>query len=136
MKINAYLNFGDRRCREAFEFYARVLGGEITMMQSHGESPMADQMPDWKDAIIHARLELDGQMLMGSDAPPQFYTKPAGLWVNLQFDEAADGERVFNAFADGGEVRMPFAQTFWAHRFGMVVDRFGTPWMINCEQAD
>lgn len=80
-------------------------------------------------------LTVGDDVLMGSDAPPDHYQKPQGFSVSLQIREPAQAERVFHALADEGAVRMPIQQTFWAARFGMLVDRYGIPWMINCEQA-
>jgi len=136
MKIHAYLNF-DGRCAEAFRFYERVLGGAIEMMQIHGESPMRDQVPaDWHDAVMHVSMKVGDQLLMGSDAPGEYFQKPQGFSVSLQIDEPADAERIYAELADGGQVRMPLQKTFWAGRFGMLTDRFGTPWIVNCEKGD
>ncbi|HEV7586674.1 MAG TPA: VOC family protein [Longimicrobium sp.] len=136
MRINPYLNFNGT-CAEAFRFYEQVLGGKITFMQTHGESPMRDQTPpDWHDAVMHVTLEVDGQMLMGSDAPGEYYEKPQGFSVSVHPEDAEGAERIFNALAEGGQVRMPLEKTFWAARFGMLVDRYGTPWIINCEKGD
>lgn len=133
MKMNPYLNFNGQ-CKAAFTFYQQCFGGEITMMLTHGESPMAEQTPaGWKDAIMHARLEFDGNALMGSDAPGDYFKPPQGFFVNLAINEVAKAEQVFNALAQGGKVEMPIQQTFWAARFGMLIDQFGIPWMINCE---
>lgn len=85
--------------------------------------------------IIHARLVGNGMLLMGSDAPPDRYEPMKGFSVTLNVNEPAEAERVFNALADGGSVRMPLGEMFWAKKFGMLTDRFGTPWMINCEKA-
>jgi PhnB protein len=135
MKIYAYLNF-DGHCAEAFRLYERVLGGKIEMMMTHGESPFADQTPAaQKDRILHVRLAVGDQVLMGSDAPPEFKVKPQGFAVSLFVDSAADADRIFNALAQGGQVTLPIDRSFWAERFGMVVDRFGTSWMINYEGA-
>ena len=132
MELSPYLNFnGD--CAAAFRFYERCFGGTIVMMQTHGESPMKDQVPpDWRDRVIHARLVVGGQALMGSDAPPDHYERPQGTHVSISV-ASADAERIFRALAEGGTVSMPFQRTFWSPGFGMVVDRFGTPWMVNSE---
>ena len=136
MQINAYLNF-DGTCAEAFRLYERVLGGKITMMQTFGESPMAAQAaPETKDRIIHVRLAVGDQVLMGSDAPPPYFEKAQGFSVSIGIDDPAEAERIFTALSEGGEVRMALQKTFWAGRFGMCVDRFGTPWMVNCEKGD
>jgi len=135
MKLNPYLNFNGQ-CKAAFEFYEKCLGGKIVMMQTFGESPMSEQSPpDFRNKIIHARLAGDGFVLMGSDAPPERFKQPQGFSVTLQFEDPAEAERVFNALAEKGQVQMALTKTFWAARFGMLVDRFGTPWMINCEAA-
>lgn len=132
MKIQPYLNF-DGQCAEAFRFYEEVLGGKIEGMTTHGDAPIADQVPpEWHKRIMHARLTVGDQVLMASDAPPEHYQKPQGLYVSLQIENPADADRIFHALAEGGTVQMPIDKTFWAQRFGMLVDRFGTPWMINC----
>ena len=136
IRFTPYLNFKGQ-CAEAFRFYERVLGGKIESMTTHGDSPMADQVPpDWKDTIMHARMLVGDQVLMGSDAPGDHYQQPQGLWVSIQVEKAADAERIFAALSENGNVVMPFAKTFWAAGgFGMTFDRFGTPWMVNCEKA-
>ena len=136
MQVNPYLNF-DGQCAEAFRFYERVLGGKIEAMMTHGESPIAGEVPpEWHDRILHARLVVGDQVLMASDSPPELYQKPQGLYVSLQVKRPAEARRIFDALAENGTVTMPFEKTFWAAGgFGMLVDRFGTPWMINCEQA-
>jgi PhnB protein len=102
-------------------------------MMSHGESPMADQVqPEWRNKIMHAQLTVNDMVLMGTDAPPEYFEKPQGFSVSLQFDDMVEGEQIFHALAENGTVRMPLQQTFWAKRFGMLIDRFGIPWMINC----
>ncbi|MGH7516753.1 MAG: VOC family protein [Gemmatimonadales bacterium] len=134
MQLVPYLNFNGQ-CAEAFRFYEQCLGGKIVGMQTHGESPIAgDVPPEWHDKIIHARLEVGGAVLMASDSPPEYYERPQGLYVAIQIDEPAEADRIFHALADRGTVKMPIQQTFWAARFGMVVDRFSTPWMVNCGQ--
>jgi PhnB protein len=137
MQVHPYLNFNGQ-CAEAFGFYEQLLGGKIEAMMTFGESPMAGEMPpESHSRILHARLVVDGQALMGSDAPPEYYAKPQGLYVSLNVETQADGERIFRALAEGGTVTMPFEKTFWAAGgFGMLTDRFGTPWMVNCERAD
>ena len=133
MTINAYLTFNGK-CAEAFRFYAKVLGGKLEMMKN-GESPVADQTPpDQRDRILHARLDLGDAVVMGSDAPPQYFTQPQGFSVAIGLEDTAEGERIFQALSEGGTVKMPFAKTFWAERFGMCIDRFGIPWIVNCEK--
>ncbi len=135
MQLNPYLIFNGQ-CEEAFKFYEQCLGGRIVMMQTHGETPMAGHVsPEWQGKIVHARLIVGDDVLMGSDSPPEHYEQPKGTSVTISVDDPADGERIFNALADNGKVQMPFQETFWAVGFGMLVDRFGTPWMVNCERA-
>jgi len=132
MHLNAYLNF-DGDCRAAFEFYAQCLGGKIEMMLSHAEAPVEQPTPAaWRDKIMHARLVVGDQMLMGSDSPPELHQKAQGFAVSVIVDETKEAERVFKALSAGGTVRMDLQETFWALRFGMLTDRFCTPWMVNC----
>ncbi len=134
MQLNPYLLFNGQ-CEAAFKFYARCLGGKIEMAMTHGESPMADQVPpEWRSKIMHARMAAGDMVLMGSDAPPDRYEKPQGFSVSLSVDSPAAAERIFRALEESGTVRMPLQETFWALRFGMVTDRFGIPWMVNCER--
>lgn len=131
MEFTPYLNFNGN-CAEAFKFYEQLFGGKIQMMQTHGETPARDHVPpEWHGAVIHASLLVDGKLLMASDAPPAMYKPAEGMWVSVGVASVAEGRRIFNALADGGRVTMPYEQTFWSPGFGMVVDRFGTPWMIN-----
>jgi PhnB protein len=134
MDIHTYLTFrGD--CRAAFELYAETLGGTIEMMMTHGDSPVAAQVPkEWQASIMHARLRVGSSVLMGSDAPPEHQETPQGFSVSLGVATPAEAERIFTKLAEGGTVRMPLQETFWAMRFGMFVDRFGVPWMVNCER--
>lgn len=136
MQSNPYLMFNGQ-CEAAFKFYEKVLGGKIEAMIPHEGSPAANSVPaDWGKKIMHARLSIGGKVfLMASDAPPQYSEPMKGFQVNISVDDPAEADRVFNALAEGGTVRMPIQKTFWAIRFGMLTDRFGTPWMINCEQS-
>ena len=135
MQLIPHLHFKGN-CREAFNFYVETLGGKIELAMTFGESPMAEQVPPaMRGQIIHIRASIGGQLLLGCDVPPDRYRAPQGFNVMLAFDRVTDGERVSNALARGGSIDMPFQQTFWAHRFGMCADRFGTAWMINCEKA-
>lgn len=140
MQISPHLNF-EGQCEEAFRFYAECLGGEITTLMRYDDADLAGQAPDgWGKKIAHATLafgDRKGLMphesrLTGADAPPEHYRKPQGFSVLLGLTDASEAERIYNALAEGGTVQMPLGETFWAVRFGMVVDRFGTPWMINC----
>jgi PhnB protein len=135
MQLNPCLTF-DGQCETAFKFYERCLGGNIAAMLTYGTSPMAEQVPaEWRNKVMHARLVVGDEVLMGSDAPPGRYEKPQGVTVTLGVDDVGEAERIFSALAEGASVGMPLQETFWAVRFGMLVDRFGIPWMINCERA-
>ena len=132
MRLNAHLNFSGH-CEEAFRLYQRILGGTISIMMPYGESPIANQVgPEWQKKIMHVSLETSDQVLMGADAPPDRYQKPQGFAVAVNVADAADAQRMFQALAEGGIVQMPLQETFWATRFGMLVDRYGIPWMVNC----
>jgi len=134
MQLNPYLSFNGQ-CGAAFKFYQQCLGGSIQMM-AWGDSPMADQVPSgWRDKIIHATLIVGETALLGADAPPDRYETPRGFSVTIQINDPAEADRIFHALAENGTVQMPIQQTFWAALFGMCVDRFGIPWMVNCGQA-
>jgi len=135
MQSNTYLFF-DGECKAAFKFYEQCLGGKIDGMMTYGDAPMSEEIPsEQRDRIMHANLTVGGMVLMGSDTPPDGFQKPQGFSVNLQFDDRVEAERIFQKLAENGTVRMPFQETFWSTRFGMLVDRFGTPWMINVQPA-
>jgi PhnB protein len=132
MQLGSHLSF-DGQCEAAFQRYEQCLGGKIVAMMTYAGSPMAAQAPPgWGNKILHATLTLGYQVLSGADAPPEHYRRPQGFSVLLSLDDAAEAERIFNALAEKGAVQMPLQETFWAARFGMLVDRFGIPWMINC----
>ena len=133
--VNPYLLF-DGQCEAAFKFYEQCLGGKIEAMITNGNSPIVDHVPvERHNQILHARLVVGVQVLMGSDSPPEHHEKPQGFSVSLNIDAPAEAERIFNTLAEKGTVRLPLQETFWAARFGMLVDQFGTPWMINSEKA-
>ncbi len=133
MKVNPYLSFnGD--CEAAFSFYERVLNGKILFKMTWGESPMAEELPaEGRNSIMHTTLSLGETVLMGADATPGTYQKPAGISVSLTLSDVAEGRRVYDSFKEGGTVLMEFQKTFWAEGFGVCVDRFGIPWMISVE---
>jgi len=134
MKINPYLSFNGN-CKVAFEFYEKCLGGKITFIMTYGESPMAAQTPpDQQGRTMHVTLTVGDQTLAGADAPPQFFNETHGMCVSLDVAEPAEAERIFKELSEGGQVQMPIQETFWAQRFAMFRDRFGTPWMINCSK--
>jgi PhnB protein len=132
MKINVYLNFNGN-CREAMEYYQKVLGGQIVAMMPHRGTPAEEfTSPDWLDKIMHARLIVgDAAVIMGSDSPPQYQKAPGGFGVCVSTDDLETGKRVFAGISDGGQVTMPYEETFWAKGFGMCTDRFGISWMVN-----
>jgi PhnB protein len=133
MQMNPYLFF-DGQCEAAFKFYEKALGGKIEAMIPHEGTPAAEHVPpEWRSKIMHASMVVGDKTLMGSDAPPDRHDQMKGFYVMLGVDRPAEAERIFNALAAGGTVRMALEKTFWAERFGMVVDKFGTPWMINCD---
>ena len=135
MEVNIYLSF-DGRCAEAFDRYARVLGGTVEAKHTWGEAPNAAEMsPDEQGNIMHALLRLPSGVIMGADAPKAWRTKPEGFSVSINVTDEADGKRIFDALAEGGTVKMPFAPTFFGKGFGMLVDRYDIPWMINVADA-
>jgi PhnB protein len=135
MKVSPYLNFNGQ-CAAAFKFYEEVLGGKISFSMTWGEMPGADQFPaESHKLIMHSSLCVDDQTIMGADAPPGRYEQPKGINVSLHVKNITDGERIFNAMSQNGSVIMPFQKTFWSPGFGMCVDQFGIPWMVNCEGA-
>ena len=134
MQLNPYLNF-DGHCEAAFHFYARVLGGEVTILWRFADTPLAHEVPaDWCGKILHARLRVGEWLLMGGDELPEDYHRPQGFHVTLNPTDPAEAERLFAALAENGTVRAPLGPTFWAQRFGMLDDQFGVPWMVNCEK--
>lgn len=136
MNMNPYLFFnGD--CAEAVRFYADVLGWQIEALMPWGESPECDKVPtDYADRIIHACLATGNGVLMASDCPPDDYRPPAGVALSVSPDDADSAERIFAALAEGGQVTMPMEETFFAHRFGMLKDRFGIDWMVSLLRTD
>jgi PhnB protein len=132
MRLNPHLAFNGQ-CEEAFKFYEKCLGGKIVMMMTYGDSPVAEQVqPDWRKKIIHTTIALGDHLLQGADVSSERYQKLQGFSVMLNVGAAAEAERIFNTLAENGAVDMPLQETFWARRFGMLVDQFGIPWMINC----
>ncbi len=135
MQLNAYLNFKGN-CEEAFRFYERTLGATIEFaLLEDGTSPDLGTKAPWGKKVLHGRINVGGQTVMASDCPPDRFSKPQGFSMTLGFHEPAEAERVYGALAEGGQVQMPIQETFWALRFGTVADRFGIPWMVNCEKA-
>jgi PhnB protein len=131
-QLNAYLSF-DGNCAEAMRFYQKSIGGVIESMITNAETPMCDQLPPGTgDRIMHARLRLDGGVLMACDSMHgQPYEGMKGISMTLTYATPAEAAPVFDKLAEGGKVTMPMAKTFWAESFGMLIDRFGTTWLIN-----
>lgn len=136
MEIAPYLIFNGN-CAEAFKFYEKTLGGRIDGMQTYGETPAKEHVPaDLHNRVIHVRMTVGDEVIMGSDAPSEKFETPQGISVTVTVSTAAEAERLFKALADGGKVTMAFEKTFWSPGFGMAVDRFGIPWMVNTATAD
>jgi PhnB protein len=134
MKLFTYLNYGGN-CAEAFRFYEKHLGGKITMMMTHGESPVpAPGGPLPKDSILHGRITIGGTELLASDVPADRFEPIRSVYLSLSLDSTEEAERVFALLADGGQTYMPMAETFFAYRFGMLRDKFGASWMILHER--
>src|SRR4051812_45126917 len=132
MQMNAYM-FYNGNCEAAFEYYVKVLGGEINAMFRYEGTPAAEHVPaDWQQKIMHAKMTVDGDELMGSDAPPDKFKPAQGCAVVVHFTDPAEADRKFAGLAEGGVITMPLEQTFWASRYGMCIDKFGVPWIVNC----
>ena len=135
MELITHLGFTGQ-CKEALAFYEKALGGKITVMMTYGDSPMAAQTaPEAKNNVMHASIKIGDSTLFAADAPPGQGTKPAGFCVSIQTKDEGEAERSFAALSDGAKVQMPLGETFWAKRFGMLIDKYGTPWMVNCEKG-
>jgi len=136
MQLNSYLYFNGQ-CEEAFKFYEQLFDGKIVAMFPHAGSPAEQHVPpEWREKIMHARLTIGANVLMGSDAPPGHYHDGSkGYSVSVSVESPEEAERLYQALSENGKVNMPIQETFWAVRFAMLVDRFGIPWMINCEAA-
>jgi PhnB protein len=120
-------------CDEAFDVYRECLGGTVAFRLTWGASPMAQQAPvEWHGKILHATMHIGATVLHGGDAAPGSYEMPRGFQLQLNLEDESAAERVFSRLAEGGQVTVPMQQTFWALRFGAVVDRFGIPWAVNC----
>jgi PhnB protein len=135
MKLNVHVSLGfNGQCESAFKLYEQALNGRIAYMLAWGDSPAAAQAsPDWAAKVYHATLEVGGTSITGGDLPADRFERPAGFQLMIEMDDAAAAERAFEALGAGGTILMPLQETFWAKRFGTLVDRFGVPWSINCE---
>jgi len=132
--MQAYFSFNGNAA-EALAFYAQCLDGKVIFSMTFGESPMAEQTPDsHKQKIMHATMEAQGHQLMASDLPPNFpFEGFKGFSLSVQAPSVDEGRKLFDALGAGGKVTMPYGETFWAKGFGMLVDKFGVPWMVNAE---
>ena len=135
--LDAYLFF-DGCCAAAMRFYETVLGARLEMMQTYAEAPATHSeksSPSDADRIMHARLDVDGRALMGSDFPAgQAHPGMNGFALSINYPSVFEARQVFDALAQGGSITMPFGETFWAEGFGMLTDKFGTPWMVNVDK--
>jgi PhnB protein len=136
MQVTTYLSFSGE-CEAAFKLYEECLGGKLGEIFRYAGTPLADQVPaDWQNKVMHGSLAIGEHVLMGGDVAPDRYEKPKGFSLSLQITSTTQAERIFQRLAKDGTVVMPLEKTFWADRFGMIVDRFGIPWLINCEGSD
>lgn len=134
MRTTTYLNFNGE-CEEAFAFYAEVFGGTIGSMMHWSDVPGMDVPDDRAQRVMHAELKLGNHEILGADALPDAHVAPQGFNVTVNVDSSEEAERLFGALGEGGKVTMPMSETFFAQRFGMVTDRFGTPWMIVFQES-
>lgn len=135
MVFHPYLNFGGN-CREAMTRYQEILGGQLDILSMRDMPGEADVPAEQADLVMHAALTIGDSMLMASDDPGGSFKGVEGMWVNHTVADAGEAKRIFDALAEGGEATMPFEATFWSPGFGMCVDRFGTPWMVNTAAAE
>ncbi len=135
MKLSPHLSLSfNGQCEAAFRLYEQCLNGTVTYSLTWGDSPQAAQAPPgWEAKIAHATLKIGDFGLAGSDVPPDQYERPRGFQILLNLDDVAAAERIFETLAQEGSIAMPLQKTYWASRFGVLVDRFGIPWSINCE---
>jgi len=132
MRLDLHISFGGE-CEAAFRFYERCLGGKIETMLTWGDSPMANAVsPEWREKICHASLTVGAGALAGVDALPGQYERPTGFQILLGIDDQEEAERIFQALAENGTVKLALQKTFWAARYGALTDQFGIAWEINC----
>jgi PhnB protein len=130
MQLHTYLNYGGN-CEQAFRFYEQHLGGKITMMMRHGEQPNPSGVsPEWKNAILHARMSIGGTELLGADIPPDRFQPMRSAYLSLTVSSIEEAERIYALLSHGGQIFMPMEETFFAYRFAMLRDQFGTSWML------
>jgi len=134
VKLYTYLNYGGN-CEQAFRFYEKHLGGKITMMMTHGQQPNGNNVsPEWKDSILHARIHIGETELMAADVPPDRFQPMRSAYLSLIVGSSDEAERIYLLLSDGGQIFMPMQETFFAFRFAMLRDKFGTSWMILHER--
>jgi PhnB protein len=127
----------DGDCEAAFNHYAQVLGGTVVGFFKYRGSPMEDQAPaEWGDKVMHGSMKVGDLMIVGADSPPDRFVAPQGFELMLAMSDVAEAERLWAGLGDGATIVMPLQETFWALRFGVLVDRFGIRWSINCEAAE
>lgn len=130
MKLRTYINYGGN-CEEALRFYEQHLGGKITALIPHGSQHLPEGAPPgWEKAILHARFSLGEMELMANDVPPERFQPMRSVYLSISVDRTDEAERIYALLSDGGQIFMPMQETFFAFRFAMLRDRFGTSWMI------
>ena len=129
MHLHTYLNYGGN-CEEAFRFYEQHLGGTIAMLMHHGEQPGAQSPPGLQGKVLHARMTLGGAEISGADVPAERFQPMRSAYLALTTDTAEEAERIYALLSEGGEIFMKMEETFFASRFAMFRDRFGTSWML------
>lgn len=133
MKVNPLLTYNGQ-CEAAFQFYEQCFGAKIGAVFRYAGTPMLDQVPaGWEDKVMHANVMIGDQLLQGGDVAPEQYEEPKGFSFSIQLSDTSDAERIFQLLAKEGKVVMPLEKTFWAARFGIVVDPYGIRWLINCD---
>ena len=130
MKLHPYLNYGGN-CAEAFRFYEENLGGKINFMMTFAQMPDPKQIPPgMENGVLHTSMQLGETVIMASDAPPERFQPMRSAYLSLSVDSDEEAERIYKLLEDGGEIFMPIQETFFATRFAMLRDKFGTSWMI------
>jgi PhnB protein len=136
MQMNPYLNFNGQ-CEAAFKFYGQCLGGQVGAIFRYAGTSLSHQVPtDWQDKVMHGSVTIGEQVLLGADVAPDRYEEPKGVSLSLQMTSTTEAERIFHMLGKDGSVVIPLEKTFWAARFGVLVDRFGIRWLINCDGSD
>jgi PhnB protein len=134
MKMHTYLNY-DGNCAEALNFYEKHLGGKIVMISTYGQMPNAKNLPpEMENKVLHARIVIGDALLMASDMPPGVQQPMRSAYLCLSVDSNEEAESLYALLSDGGEIFMKMEETFYAHRFAMLRDKFGTSWMLIHER--